>query len=38
MYKQILIIIDTKLKIGKRSKKRVDWEKSFKEEKVRIGL
>ena len=36
MYKHVLI--DAKLKTGKRSKNGADWEKSVKEGKVRIGL
>jgi hypothetical protein len=37
LYKQILI--DTKLKTGKRGpKKKSEWNKSIKEAKVQIGL
>jgi hypothetical protein len=33
-----LILINAKLRTGKRGQNRADWEKSIKETKVRIGL
>ena len=37
MYKQLLLI-NAKLRVGKREKNRADWEKAIKEAKVRTGM